>query len=35
MERLFHSLKTEWVPSTRYMAAAEAHRDISDYLMAS
>ncbi len=33
MERLFRSLKTEWVPSTGYMTAAEAHRDISYYLM--
>jgi putative transposase len=33
MERLFRSLKTEWVPSTEYMTAAEAHRDISYYLM--
>jgi putative transposase len=33
MERLFRSLKTEWVPSTGYMTAQEAHRDISHYLM--
>lgn len=33
MERLFRSLKTEWVPSTGYMSAGEAHRDISYYLM--
>jgi putative transposase len=33
MECLFRSLKTEWVPSTGYMTAPEAHRDISHYLM--
>lgn len=33
MERLFRSLKTEWVPATGYMSAGEAHRDISYYLM--
>jgi len=33
MERLFRSLKTEWVPSTGYPSAPEAHRDISYYLM--
>jgi transposase InsO family protein len=33
MERLFRSLKTEWVPTTGYMTAGEAHRDISYYLM--
>jgi putative transposase len=33
MERLFRSLKTEWVPSSGYMSAGEAHRDISYYLM--
>lgn len=33
MERLFRSLKTEWVPGTGYMTAQEAHRDISHYLM--
>lgn len=33
MERLFRSLKTEWVPSTGYMTATEARRDISYYLM--
>jgi len=33
MERLFRSLKTEWLPSVDYMTAHEAHRDISHYLM--
>ncbi|SDS60608.1 putative transposase [Pseudomonas oryzae] len=33
MERLFRSLKTEWIPSTGYMTAQEAQRDISHYLM--
>ena len=33
MERLFRSFKTEWLPSTGYMTAREAQRDISHYLM--
>lgn len=33
MERLFRSLKTEWIPSTGYMTGREAQRDISHYLM--
>ncbi|HCL3745347.1 TPA: IS3 family transposase [Pseudomonas aeruginosa] len=33
MERLFRSLKSEWVPSTGYLTAQEAQRDISHYLM--
>ena len=33
MERLFRSLKSEWIPGTGYMTLAEAHRDISHYLM--
>ncbi|GAA3538301.1 hypothetical protein GCM10022394_17430 [Zobellella aerophila] len=33
MERLFRSLKTEWVPATGYPSMTEAKRDISDYLM--
>ncbi|MEQ6494020.1 IS3-like element IS222 family transposase, partial [Pseudomonas aeruginosa] len=33
MERLFRSLKSEWVPSTGYLMAQEAQRDISHYLM--
>jgi len=33
MERLFRSLKSEWIPSTGYRGFAEAKRDISGYLM--
>ncbi|PXX21187.1 putative transposase [Burkholderia pyrrocinia] len=33
MERLFRSVKTEWLPSAGYMSAQETHRDISHYLM--
>ncbi|MFG8476509.1 IS3 family transposase [Pseudomonas aeruginosa] len=33
MERLFRSLKSEWVPSTGYLTAQEAQRDISHYLI--
>jgi putative transposase len=33
MERLFRSLKSEWVPATGYMMLAEAKRDIGYYLM--
>lgn len=33
MERLFRSLKTEWLPTTGYMNLREAKRDISYYLM--
>ncbi|CCO44934.1 transposase (fragment) [Vibrio nigripulchritudo SOn1] len=33
MERLFRSLKSEWVPATGYASVAEATRDISYYLM--
>ena len=33
MERLFRSLKTEWLPTTGYMNQREAKRDISYYLM--
>ena len=33
MERLFRSLKSEWIPSTGYLTAQEAQRDISHYLM--
>ena len=33
MERLFRSLKTEWVPSAGYSTVNEACRDISHYLM--
>lgn len=33
MERLFRSLKTEWVPSLGYSNYQEAEKDISYYLM--
>ncbi|QSX40136.1 IS3 family transposase [Shewanella cyperi] len=33
MERLFRSLKTEWVPVTGYSSRGEAMKDISFYLM--
>ena len=33
MERVFRSLKTEWVPHEGYATAQEAQRDISHYLM--
>ncbi|MBY4679139.1 IS3 family transposase [Marinobacterium arenosum] len=33
MERLFRSLKSEWIPSTGYATFSEAVRDISRYLM--
>ena len=33
MERLFRSLKTEWVPATGYLTQAQAKKDISHYLM--
>jgi len=33
MERLFRSVKTEWLPVTGYMSLREAKRDISSYLM--
>ena len=33
MERLFRSLKTEWVPSVGYMSVALAQQDIGRYLM--
>jgi transposase InsO family protein len=29
----FRSLKSEWIPSTGYLTAQEAQRDISHYLM--
>ncbi len=31
--RLFRSLKSEWIPSTGYLSAQQAQRDISHYLM--
>lgn len=33
MERLFRSLKSEWIPAFGYMTAIEARKDISSYLM--
>ncbi len=33
MERLFRSLKSEWLPAMGYMSVREAKRDISYYLM--
>ena len=33
MERLFRSLKTEWVPAMGYQSLAAARKDISNYLM--
>ncbi len=33
MERLFRSLKSEWLPATGYISLREAKRDISYYLM--
>lgn len=33
MERLFRSLKTEWIPSMGYRTMVEAERDIGSYLM--
>lgn len=33
MERLFRSLKSEWVPSVGYMTTREATQDVSYYLM--
>ncbi|MFH7451077.1 integrase core domain-containing protein, partial [Pseudomonas syringae pv. tagetis] len=33
MERVFRSLKSEWIPAVGYMTAQEAQRDISHFLM--
>ncbi len=33
MERVFRSLKTEWIPATGYSTLLEAQKDISAYLM--
>ncbi len=33
VERVFRSLKTEWIPSVGYMSVQQAQRDISYYLM--
>ena len=34
IERVFGSLKTEWIPSVGYPTMREAKRDISHYLIA-
>ncbi|MDD1017361.1 IS3 family transposase [Pseudomonas rubra] len=33
MERVFRSLKSEWIPTTGYLTGQQAQRDISRYLM--
>ncbi len=33
MERVFHSLKLEWIPTTGYLTGQQAQRDIGQYLM--
>jgi len=33
MERLFRSLKTEWIPTVGYMSAELAKQDIGRFLM--
>jgi putative transposase len=33
MERVFRSLKSEWIPVTGYDSEAEAKRDVSNFLM--
>jgi putative transposase len=33
MERLFRSLKTEWIPTVGYMSSALAKQDIGGFLM--
>ncbi len=33
MERLFRSLKTEWVPKAGYPTGQEAKRDLIDYII--
>jgi len=33
MERVFRSLKSEWIPTTGYASLSDAKRDISYYLM--
>lgn len=33
MERVFRSLKSEWMPTTGYLTGQQAQRDISQYLM--
>jgi len=33
MERLFRSLKSEWVPAFGYRSLLEAEKDVGGYLM--
>jgi len=33
MERLFRSLKSEWIPALGYRNLSEAKKDVSGYLM--
>jgi putative transposase len=33
MERVFRSLKSEWIPTTGYLTGQQAQRDIGQYLM--
>jgi putative transposase len=33
MERLFRSLKSEWIPAFGHRSLPEAQRDVADYLM--
>ncbi|TXQ80072.1 integrase core domain-containing protein, partial [Escherichia coli] len=33
MERFFHSLKTEWVPTNGYAGKDEARQQINDYIL--
>lgn len=33
MERVFRSLKSEWIPEEGYHSFAEAYKDIGAYLM--
>ncbi|MBC3468926.1 integrase core domain-containing protein, partial [Pseudomonas sp. RW10S2] len=33
VERVFRSLKSEWIPTTGYLAGQQAQRDIGQYLM--
>lgn len=33
MERVFRSLKSEWIPTTGYLTGQQAQREIGQYLM--
>ena len=33
MERVFRSLKSEWIPSLGYRSILDARKDLGDYLM--